>query len=189
MTVYGRTSYHIRFSNRWVYRLINGMHFMKRPVFPLLGAVLILFSFTAVIAGCVAQAPSAVPPTYQDAELISIGAESGKALGPAISKVSDDASGKDIVSLEADSARLSSLAGQYYFRLRDLNVSPKYQAWKTNYLLGLLDVQTAGDYFSKSAVAARSEDYTTALTYLEQGNTLFQRSNHYLSMANESIRE
>jgi hypothetical protein len=66
---------------------------------------------------------------------------------------------------------------------------PKYQAWKTNYLLGLLDVQTAGDYFSKSAVAAQSEDYTTALTYLQQGNTLFQRSNHYLSMADESIPE
>ncbi len=164
--------------------------YMKCPSFHLPGAVLVLIIIvTAIFAGCVATTPSAVPPPYQDAELLSIGAESGKALGPALSKVSEDASGKDIASLGADSARLSSLAGQYYFQMRDLNVSPKYQAWKTNYLLGLLDVQTAGDYFSKSAAAARSEDYTTALTYLEQGNTLFQRSNHYLNMANESIRE
>jgi hypothetical protein len=186
---FGRTSSHIRFLNRWVYRIINGLHFMKRPSFPLLGAVLILVIVTTISAGCIASTPPVVPPSYQDAELLSLGAESGKALGPAILKVSEDASGKDIVSLEADSARLSSLAGRYYFQMRDLNVSPKYQAWKTNYLLGLLDVQTAGDYFSKSAVAARSEDYTTALTYLEQGDTLFKRSNHYLAMANESIRE
>jgi hypothetical protein len=162
---------------------------MIRPSFPLLGAVLILFSVTVVLAGCVAQTPSAIPRTYQDAELFSIGAESGQALGPLISKISDDASGKDIASLKTDSVRLSSMAGNYYFQMKDLNVSPKYQAWKTNYLLGLLDVQTAGDYFSKSAVAAQSEDYTTALTYLQQGNTLFQRSNHYLSMADESIPE
>jgi hypothetical protein len=162
---------------------------MKYPSLHFPGAVLIVMLITAMFAGCVATTPSAVPSSNQDAELLSIGAESGKVLGPAISKVSEDASGKDIASLGADSARLSSLAGEYYFRMRDLNVSPKYQAWKTNYLMGLLDLQTAGDYFSKSAVAAQSEDYTTALTYLEQGNTLFQRSNHYLNMANESIRE
>ena len=161
---------------------------MKHPSCPLPGAVLILIIVTTISAGCVAGTPPVVPPPYQDAELLSIGAESGKALGPAIAKVSDDASGKDMVSLGADSARLSSLAGQYYFQMRDLNVSPKYQAWKTNYLLALLDVQTAGDYFSKSAVAAHSGDYTTALTYLEQGNTLFQRSNHYLDRAVESVR-
>jgi hypothetical protein len=178
---------------------------MKRPPFPMLGVFLVLIAVTAIFTGCVAQTPptagpspasvvttstnppAAVPPLYQDAELLSIGAESGKALGPVISKISDDASRKDIASLGTDSARLSSLAGDYYFQMKDLNVSPKYQAWKTNYLLGLLDVETAGDYFSMSAVAARSEDYTTALTYLEQGNTLFQRSNHYLNMANESI--
>jgi hypothetical protein len=162
---------------------------MKSPSSHFPGAVLIVFLITAFFAGCVATTPSAVPPSNHDTELLSIGTESGKALGPAISKVSEDASEKDIASLGDDSARLSLLAGEYYFRMRDLNVSPKYQAWKTNYLLGLLDLQTAGDYFSKSAAAARSEDYTTALTYLEQGNTLFQRSNHYLNMANESIRE
>jgi hypothetical protein len=162
---------------------------MKYSSWHVPGAVLIVLLITVFFTGCVATTPSAVSPSYQDAKLLSIGTESGKTLGPAISKVSEDASGKDIASLGADSASLSSLAGHYYFQLRDLNVSPKYQAWKTNYLLGLLDLQTAGDYFSKSAAAAQSEDYSTALTYLEQGNTLFQRSNHYLSMANESIRE
>lgn len=162
---------------------------MKSSSLHFLGTVLIVLLITAFFAGCVAPIPSAVPPSNQDAKLLSIGTESGKALGPAILKVSEDASGKDIASLGDDSARLSSLAAEYYFQMRDLNVSPKYQAWKTNYLLGLLDLQTAGDYFSKSAAAAQSEDYTTALTYLEQGNTLFQRSNHYLNMANESIRQ
>jgi hypothetical protein len=161
---------------------------MKPPSLHFPGAVLMVLLITAFFAGCIAPAPSAVPHSNPDVKLLSIGTESGKTLGPAISKVSEDASGKDIAALGTDSARLSSLAGEYYFQMRDLNVSPKYQAWKTNYLLGLLDLQTAGDYFSKSAAAARSEDYSTALTYLEQGNTLFQRSNHYLTMANESIR-
>jgi hypothetical protein len=161
---------------------------MKSPSWHFPVAVLMVLLITTFFAGCIAPTPSAVPPSNPDVKLLSIGTESGKTLGPAISKVSQDASGKDIAALGADSARLSSLAGEYYFQMRDLNVSPKYQAWKTNYLLGLLDLQTAGDYFSKSAAAAQSEDYTTALTYLEQGNTLFQRSNHYLTMANESIR-
>ncbi len=180
---------------------------MKPPSFVLPGVVLMLLAAAAIFAGCISQSPpieyqSPVPvvvtsvntafnvsSSYQDAELLSIGAEAGKALSPVISKISDDASLNDITSLGTDSARLSSLAGNYYFQMRGLNVSPKYQAWKTNFLLGLLDVETAGDYFSKSAFFARSEDYTNASTYLEQGNTLFQRSNHYLTLATDSVQE
>jgi len=180
---------------------------MKPRFFTFTGVVLMLLAIAAIFGGCISQTPSTehqspapgaatsantistVSSSYQDAELLSTGAEAGKALSPVISKISDDASGNDIVSLGADSERLSSLAGNYYFRMRDLTVSPKYQAWKTNYLLGLLDLETAGDYFSKSAMYARSQDYTNASTYLEQGNTLFQRSNHYLKLATESVRE
>jgi len=166
---------------------------MKRPSLTLSGAVLVLIAVTVIFAGCSVQTPaqtqSAVPAPYQDAEFFSTGAESGRVLGPVISKISDDASRNDIAALGADSARLSSLAGNYYFQMKGLNVSPEYQAWKTNYLMGLLDAQTAADYFSKSAIAAQSGDYTTALTYLEQGNTLFQRSNVYLNKAAESIPE
>jgi|WetSurMetagenome_2_1015567.scaffolds.fasta_scaffold434585_1 hypothetical protein len=179
--------------------------YMKDHAFPLTGVVLIIITVTVFFAGCSAQTPSipgqlhtpaatenSNPPvpgsvSYQDRELLTIGADSGKALGPVISQISDDASRKDITSLGADSARLSSLAGDYYFRMRDLNVSPKYQVWKTNYLLGLLDLMTAGDYFSKSAMMAQSNDYMNASIYLEQGNTLFQRSNHYLRTAIESV--
>jgi hypothetical protein len=164
---------------------------MKRPSVIVLGVVLILISVTPIFAGCIEKTPATHQPgiqaSYQDTELFSLGAESGKVIGPLISKISDDASMKDVASLGTDSARLSSLAGDYYFQMKDLNVSPKYQAWKTNYLLGLLDVQTAGDYFSKSAIAARSDDYTTALTYLQQGNTLFERSSNYIRRANESV--
>jgi hypothetical protein len=178
---------------------------MKHPSFTIPGAVLVLLAVAAIFSGCISPAPPVEPQlpvsavvtgpnvvsdvslSYQDAELLSIGAEAGKALSPVISKISDDASGNDIASLGADSTRLSSLAGNYYFRMKDLNVSPKYQAWKTNYLMALLDVETAGDYFSKSAAFARSEDYKNASTFLEQGNTLFQRSNHYLKMATESV--
>jgi hypothetical protein len=167
----------------------------------------VLLAVAAIFSGCISPAPHIEPQSpvsavvtgpneasdvslpYQDAELLSIGAEAGKAISPVISKISDDASGNDIVSLGTDSARLSSLAGNYYFRMKDLNVSPKYQAWKTNFLMALLDAETAGDYFSKSAVFARSEDYKNASTFLEQGNTLFQRSNHYLKMATESVQE
>jgi hypothetical protein len=179
---------------------------MKPPSCVQTGVVLMLL-VGVVFAGCISPTPSvqhqspamvaatstntgsAVTSSYQDAELLSTGAEAGKALSPVISKISDDASGNDIVSLGADSARLSSIAGNYYFQMRDLNVSPGYQTWKTNYLLGLLDLETAGDYFSKSATYARSQDYANASTYLEQGNTLFQRSNHYLRLATESVRE
>jgi hypothetical protein len=180
---------------------------MKPPSFALTGVVLMLLAVAAIFTGCISQtlstehqlpAPVVVSSTnttstvslsYLDAELLAIGEEAGKAISPVISKISDDASGNDIISLGADSARLSSLAGNYYFQMKDLNVSPKYEAWKTNYLLGLLDVETAGDYLSKSAMYARSQDYTNASTYLEQGNTLFQRSNHYLKLATESVRE
>lgn len=180
---------------------------MKHPSFIIPGAGLVLLAVAAIISGCISQVPPFEPqlplsaavtgpneapgvsPSYQDAELLAIGAEAGKALSPVILKISDDANRNDIGALGADSARLSSLAGDYYFRIRDLNVSPKYQAWKTNYLLGLLDVGTAGDYFSKSASFALSKDYANASTYLEQGNTLFQRSNHYLKLAAESVRE
>lgn len=119
--------------------------------------------------------------------MFSIGAESGKVLGPVLAQISDDAARKDIVSLGADAANLSSLAGNYYFKMKDLPVSPTYQNWKKNYTLGLLDAQTAGDYFYKSTIAVQSEDYTAALTYLEQGQTLFQRSNMYFNVAKESI--
>jgi hypothetical protein len=180
---------------------------MKSPSFVLPGVILMLLAVAAIFSGCISQTPTieyqspapvvaastnnatTVSSSYQDAELLSIGLEAGRALSPVISKISDDASGNDIISLGADSARLSSIAGNYYFQMRDLNVSPKYQAWKTNYLLGLLDVETAGDYFSKSAKYAQSGDYTNASTYLEQGNTLFQRSNHYLRLATASVRE
>jgi len=173
----------------------------------LLGAVLVLVAVTVIFSGCVAQTPpatnqssvlvvannmnpsSSIPTTYQDTELRSIGVESSRSLGIVISKISIDAAGKDIASLKTDSASLSSMAGNYYFQMKDLNVSPKYQVWKTNYLMGLLDAQTAGDYFSKSAILAQSEDYKNASTYLEQGNTLFQRSNTYLNKAMESIPE
>lgn len=178
---------------------------MKPPSFVLPGVVLILLAATAIFAGCISQFPSKeyqspapvvatganpainVSSSYQDAELLSIAADAGNAISPVISNISDDASHNDINSLGADSARLSSLAGNYYFRMRDLNVSPGYQAWKTNYLMGLLDVETAGDYFSKSAFFARSQDYTNASIYLEQGYTLFQRSNHYLRLATDSV--
>lgn len=178
---------------------------MKYPSSLLLGTALLLIVVIALSVGCIAQAPTAagktaasigtantnltraVPPPYQDAELFSIGAESGKVLGPVLAQISDDASRKDLASLETDSANLSSLAGDYYFQMKDLNVSPTYQNWKKNYSLALLDAQTAGDYFYKSAVAAQSEDYNTALTYLEQGETLFQRSNRYIKEATESI--
>lgn len=180
---------------------------MKHPVFTIPGAGLVFLAIVAIFSGCISPAPHVEPqsplstaatgpneahgvsPSYQDAELLAIGAEAGKALSPVISKISDDANRNDIGALGADSARLSSIAGDYYFRIRDLNVSPKYEAWKTNYLMALLDVETAGDYFSKSAVFARSEDYKNASTFLEQGNTLFQRSNHYLKMATESVQE
>jgi len=178
---------------------------MKHPSSLLLGTALLVIVVITLSVGCIGQAPTtsgktpalvvtantnftrAVPPPYQDAELFSIGAESGKVLGPVLAQISDDASRKDLASLGADSAKLSSLAGNYYFQMKELNVSPKYQNWKTNYSMGLLDAQTAGDYFSKSAIAAQSEDYTTALTYLEQGQTLFQRSNMYINVATESI--
>ena len=165
---------------------------MKRPSVILLGVVFLIISLiTPFFSGCVENAqvdtPRGLSDSYQDAELLSIGADSGRTIGSLISRISKDASVNDISSLETDSARLSSLAGNYYFQMKDLNVSQKYQAWKTNYLLGLLDVQTAGDYFSKSASSARSEDYKTALTYLQQGNTLFQRSSTYIRMANESV--
>jgi hypothetical protein len=179
---------------------------MKLLAFILPCMALLLLGGSAVFSGCILQPPSTglqspgtsvttspfiaspVSPSYQDAELLSIGMEAGKAVSPVISKISDDASVNDIVSLGADSTRLSALAGNYYFQMKDLTVSPKYQAWKTNYLLGLLDLETAGDYFSKSAAFARSQDYTNASTYIEQGNTLFQRSNHYLRLATESVQ-
>ncbi len=166
---------------------------------------MVVIIVTVIITGCVAQHPPAanqlsapvtvtkpnpgspVPQSYQDAQLFSIGEESGKILGPVLLKISDDASRKDIESLGTDSANLSALAGSYYFRMKDLNASPDYQNWKKNYTLGLLDAQTAGDYFSMSAAAAQSGNYTTALTYLEQGETLFQRSNMYINVATESI--
>lgn len=163
--------------------------YMKSPSFTVPCAVLVLVVTNALLAGCVASVPAAVSPPNQDGELFSLGAESGKALGSMLSKISDDAARLDIASLATDSATLSSLAGDYYFRIKDLNVSPKYQAMKTNYLMGLLDAETAGDYFLKSAKAAQSEDYTTALTYLEQGNTLFQRSNAYIRTAMEPVPE
>lgn len=178
---------------------------MKHPSGTFPGVVLVLVAVAAMLTGCISPSPPIghqlpVPvattgiytqqessPVYQDAELLSIAADAGNAISPVISDISDDASRNDIASLGADSARLSSLAGDYYFRMRDLNVSPGYQTWKMNYLMGLLDVETAGDYFSKSAFFARSQDYTNASTYLEQGNTLFQRSNHYLRLAADSV--
>jgi len=178
---------------------------MKHPSGTFPGVVLILVAVAVILTGCISPSPAGElqspvtevatgintqpesSPVYQDAELLSIAADAGNEVSLVISKISDDASRNDIASLGVDSARLSSLAGDYYFRMRDLNVSPEYQAWKTNYLMGLLDVGTAGDYFSKSAFFARSQDYTNASTYLEQGNTLFQRSNHYLRLATDSV--
>lgn len=178
---------------------------MDHPSFPLLGAVMVVIVFSTIITGCVNQSlpgqfqpaspyvatspnsHSAVPLSYHDTELLAIGEESGNVLGPLLLEISEDASRKDIAELGTDSANLSALASEYYFKMKDLYVSPKYQNWKTNYSLGLLDAQTAGDYFSKSATAAQMGDYTTALTYLEQGKTLFNRSNVYINVAKESI--
>jgi len=109
------------------------------------------------------------------------------AILPTLGKISEDLSKTDMVSLKTDSATLRSQADDYYNQLNDLEVSPTWQATKTNYLKSLPELGNTGDYYSKAAIAYQSGDFTTAQNYFEQGNTYMRRANEYLNSTYASI--